>query len=103
MTRSEAEVKRLELRSVLMDASAYLLQFGETTWAGILNDWRRLIEERDFGTVRTIQSSGRALTDIYLHPVNGHRLTEAQVDAANKTLRTFWSRMGELSKALYRY
>ncbi|TWH98876.1 hypothetical protein IP90_03274 [Luteimonas cucumeris] len=88
-----------------IDAAATLLRsFGEQPWSSWL--------AKDAATIRNLNLRGvehflgafggmGSINDLVICPVNGHKITEQQVDAANNELRSMLSEAAVLARKLY--
>ncbi len=92
MTLTQMGPKIEKLIALLEETGQFLRKYDETHWAGWLADCEERLRCGDAeGIERLMGAYGGmgSLNDLMLHPVNRHRLSEADVKAANERLALF--------------
>ncbi|MBJ2330213.1 DUF6966 domain-containing protein [Dickeya solani] len=86
---------------VLID---FLLSVGEKHWAHWFKKNAELIRGSDFRGIEGILSSFGgmgSINDLVIHPMNGHTITEEQIQTANVTLESLLNSVAEKAQKLY--
>jgi hypothetical protein len=97
------EVK--ELAGLVQEAADLLLAHGETHWANWMRANAQRIRDLDFGGVGgTLAAFGGmgSINDLILHPINGHKIEESDVEPVNDGLRSLLERIYQLAWRLNR-
>lgn len=85
------------LAESLQHASEFLLKHGVPSWAAWLAKDARLVRNGDYyGVEHLLSAFGGmgSLNDLVLHPMNGHSVSEAEVERVNEELQAM---LGDLS------
>lgn len=98
----DAEIKRLA--ELLEAAQALLSSHGETRWSAWLAQDAKRVRDLDlYGIEHFLSAFGTmgSINDLVLHPMNGHRIREDEVDRANTLYRELLWEAHDLAKKLY--
>ncbi|ATZ94331.1 DUF6966 domain-containing protein [Dickeya fangzhongdai] len=82
----------------------FLLSVGEKHWAHWFEKDAELIRGSDFRGIEGILSAFGgmgSINDLVIHPMNGHKITEEQIQTANVKLESLLSAVAEKAKKLY--
>ncbi|TYL44651.1 MULTISPECIES: hypothetical protein [Dickeya] len=82
----------------------FLLSVGEKHWAHWFEKNAELIRGSDFRGIEGILSSFGgmgSINDLVIHPMNGHTITEEQIQTANITLRSLLQVVAAKTQKLY--
>jgi hypothetical protein len=94
-----------ELEKSIQEAADLLHAYEETHWENWLRVNLHLIQNRQMrgleGMLRAYGGMG-SINDLYLHPHNGHKLKEAEVDSVNDSLGRLLGRIYALCDKLRR-
>jgi len=93
------EVERLAI--LVEAASSFLHVYGEEPWSAWLSKDAAWIRNLDlYGLQHLLGAFGGmgSLSDLLLHPVNGHRIPETEVDRVNEALRSRLSQVYDLAQ-----
>jgi hypothetical protein len=97
------EVERL---AIFVDAVSSLLHtYGEEHWSAWLSqDASRMHNFDRYGLQPLLYAFGGmgSINDLLLHPANGHKAPETDVDRVNEELRSLLSQVYDLARKLYR-
>jgi hypothetical protein len=95
------EVERL---ARLVEATVnFLTTYGETHWSAWLARDAARIRARDYNGLKHLLSAFGgmgSITDLLLHPANGHKISEAEIDHVNDRLRSMLNEVHELALRL---
>jgi|SRR5919109_5151865 hypothetical protein len=97
------EVERLAL--LVEAASSFLHKYGEAHWSAWLSKDAARIRNLDlYGFQHVLGAFGGmgSISDLLLHPINGHRIPEAEIDRVNEALRSMLPQVYDLAQQLYR-
>ncbi len=78
-------VKKLE------ELITHLQLYQEDHWASWMVDARKIILKSDFRGIQKVEGAYGGMgsfNDLYLHPINNHKIKESEVDNANTKLQT---------------
>lgn len=92
------------LAELIEAAEALLSSHGESHWSHWLAKDARLIRHLDLqGVEHFLSAFGGmgSINDLVLHPMNGHRIAEHEVDKANTLFRDLLYEAHELARQLY--
>jgi hypothetical protein len=96
------EVERL---AILVEAlSSFLRKYGEEHWSAWLSKDASRIRNLDlYGLQHLLGAFGGmgSISDLLLHPANGHKVSETEVDHVNEALRSMLSEVYRLAHTLY--
>jgi hypothetical protein len=93
--------KTTELVSLLDSVTALLRSCGEEHWASCLEKDVARMRASDFGGIEHFLAAFGgmgSISDLVLHPINGHRLAESEIAPVNERVRALVSRTWELAK-----
>ena len=94
-----------ELARVLDEITDLLARHGENGWREWIARDAGLIRADDFAGVEHLLSAYGGMgsfTDLFLSPLNGHKITEAEIEPVNERLRTLSSRAYDIARELQR-
>jgi hypothetical protein len=97
------EVERLAI--LVEAASSFLHTYGEEHWSAWLSkDASRIHNLELYGLQHLLGAFGGmgSISDLLLHPANGHKVPETEVDRVNEELRSMLCQVYDLAQKLYR-
>ena len=80
--------RSLQFHQLLQNASTFLEQYAEDAWSSILSDYARRARagEDVKSKVHGLFGGMGSFNDLYITPINGHRLGNDQIDDVNRRL-----------------
>ena len=94
-----------ELLKLLEAAESILAQYGENHWSKWLQNDSHLIKNLDFYGIEdllTAFSGMGSINDLLIHPINGHKIQESEVDTVNEKIKFLLSNIYSLAETLAR-